>query len=290
MLTTTEDIIKKVRELEIISKKLTTHMFSGNYHMAFKGKGMRFREVREYIAGDDIRFIDWNVSARFNATFSKVFEEERELTVMLIIDTSSSNNFGTVGARKCDRLNEIAAVLAFSAINNQDKSGAILFNEHVQKYIPPRNNRQHALYLVRSLLTAEKRHSGTNLSEAIRYFNQNIKQKSIAFILSDFVDRNFEQHLKVIGRKHDVIGIKVYDKMDMELPDAGLMKFKDMETGEQQWVDTSNASTRYYYNKQFMEHAEWCKNVFRNAGAELLHIRTDDDYVKILQQFFLNRK
>lgn len=290
MLTNTEDIIKKVRELEIISKKLTTHMFSGNYHTAFKGKGMRFREVREYFAGDDIRFIDWNVSARFDATFSKVFEEERELSVMLMIDTSSSNNFGTVGARKCDRINEIAAVLAFSAINNQDKAGAIIFNDHVQKYIPPRANRQHGLYLVRHLLTGEKRHAGTNLVEAIRYFNQNIKQKSIAFILSDFIDKNFEQHLKVIGKKHDVIGIKVYDKMDMDLPDAGIMKFKDMETGAQRWVDTSNASTRYFYNKQFMDHSDWCKNVFRNAGAELLHIRTDEDYVKVLQQFFVNRK
>ncbi|HCF63924.1 MAG TPA: DUF58 domain-containing protein [Chitinophagaceae bacterium] len=289
MLTQTEDIIRKVRELEIISKKLTTHLFTGEYHAAFKGKGMRFREVREYAPGDDVRFIDWNVSARFNNTFSKVFEEERELSVMLIIDTSSSNLFGTRGARKRDRINEMAAVLAFSAINNQDKAGAILFNDHVEQYIPPKKSRQHALYLVRHLLTAEPRHAGTNLSEAIKYFNRNIKQRSIAFILSDFIDNQFENALRIIGKKHDVIGIKVYDLMDMELPDAGLIKMKDMETGNQQWVDTSNAEVRYRYHQHFIQHAEWCKNVFRKSGADLLHIRTDEDYVKILQQFFRNR-
>jgi uncharacterized protein (DUF58 family) len=265
-------------------------MFSGDYHTAFKGKGMRFREVREYMPGDDVRFIDWNVSARFNTPFSKVFEEERELAVMLLIDTSSSTLFGTTGARKRDLINEIASILAFSAIQNNDKSGAIIFNEHVEKFIPPGKSRQHALYMVRLLLSAEPRHASTNLNEAIRYFNRNIKQKSVAFIISDFIDKDFESHLKIIGRKHDVIGIKVYDKMDIELPDVGLIKFKDMETGKQQWIDTSAASVRHYYKEQFKMHSEWCKSVFRKSGASLLHIRTDEDYVKILQQFFLNRK
>ena len=287
---TTEEILRKVKELEIKSKKITTHLFTGEYHSAFKGKGMHFREVREYYAGDDVRFIDWNVSARFNHTFTKVFEEERELTVMLLIDTSASNIFGTSGVKKRDLINEMAAVLAFSAINNNDKVGAIFFSNKMELYVPPKKGRQHALYIVRELLTAEAQNSGTHLSEAIKYFNKNIKQKSIAFLLSDFIDTDYDSDLKVIGKKHDVIGLKVYDKMDMQLPEVGILQLRDAETGKEQWVDSSNAMVRYNYQQHFFRQSEDTKVFFRKAGADLLHIRTDNDYVKILQQFFLNRK
>ncbi|MEJ7627367.1 MAG: DUF58 domain-containing protein [Ferruginibacter sp.] len=287
---TTEEILKKVKELEIKSKKITTHLFTGEYHSAFKGKGMHFREVREYYAGDDVRFIDWNVSARFNHTFTKVFEEERELTVMLLIDTSASNIFGTSGNRKRDIINEMASVLAFSAINNNDKVGAIFFSNKVELYVPPKKGRQHALYIVRELLTAEPQDSGTHLSEAIKYFNKNIKQKSIAFLLSDFIDTDYDSDLKVIGKKHDIIGLKVYDKMDMQLPVAGILQLQDAESGKEVWVDSSNDMVRYNYQQHFFAQTEKTKVFFRKAGADLLHIRTDNDYVKILQQFFLNRK
>ena len=286
---TTEEIIKKVRELEIKSKKITTHLFTGEYHSAFKGKGMSFREVREYYAGDDVRFIDWNVSARFSHPFTKVFEEERELTVMLLIDTSASNLFGTVAKQKKELITEMAAVLTFSAVSNNDKVGVIFFSEKIDKYIAPKKGRQHALYIVRELLTMEPKQNGTNLDEAIKFFSHNVKQKSIAFLLSDFLDTGYDNDLKVIGNKHDVIGIRVYDKMDMQLPDAGLLQLQDAETGKRQWIDSSNAMVRYHYQQHFMEQSEIVKSFFRKAGAELLHVRTDEDYVKILQQFFIKR-
>src|SRR6516165_5733249 len=228
MLTTT-DILKKVRELEIKSKRLTRHIFTGEYHSAFKGRGMSFREVREYSPGDDIRFIDWNVSARFNHPFSKLFEEERELTVMLLVDVSASSLFGTVYARKKDLITEICAVLAFSAINNNDKVGVISFSDKIEKYIPPKKGRDHVLYIVRELLTSKPKNKQTNIAEAIRFFNNSTRQRSISFILSDFLDEKFEDALKVAGKKHDVIGIKVYDKTDMQLPEAGLLEVEDAE-------------------------------------------------------------
>ncbi len=282
-------ILKKVKELEIKSKKITTHLFTGEYHSAFKGKGMSFREVREYYAGDDIRFIDWNVSARFNHPFTKVFEEERELTVMLLIDTSASNLFGTVANQKKDIITEIAAVLTFSAINNNDKVGVIFFSNKIEKYIPPKKGKQHALYIVRELLTVKATTKGTNLDEAIKYFSNTVKQKSIAFILTDFLATDYDKDLKVIGNKHDVIGIKIYDKMDMQLPDAGLLQLQDAETGKTKWIDSGNALVKYNYQHHFLQQSEKCKNFFKKASAQLLHIRTDEDYVKILQQFFVKR-
>ena len=286
---TTEEILRKVRELEIKSKKITTHLFTGEYHSAFKGKGMSFREVREYYAGDDVRFIDWNVSARFNTTFTKVFEEERELTVMLLIDTSASNLFGTVGKQKRELITEMAAVLTFSAINNNDKVGVIFFSDKMEKYIPPKKGRQHALYIVRELLTVEATQKGTNLDDAIKFFSRSVKQRSIAFLLSDFLTTGYNDDLKVIGNKHEVIGIRVYDKMDMQLPDAGLLQVEDAESGKSRWIDSSDSMVRYHYQQHFMQQSELCKDYFRQAGAELLHVRTDDDYVKILQQFFIKR-
>ena len=251
---------------------------------------MSFREVREYTAGDDIRFIDWNVSARFNHAFTKVFEEERELTVMLLIDTSASNLFGTVAKQKKELIVEMAAVLTFSAINNNDKVGVIFFSNKIEKYIPPKKGRQHALFIVRELLTVEATTKGTNLDAAIKYFNNSVKQKSIAFILSDFLANDYDKDLKVIGNKHDVIGLRVYDKMDMQLPDAGILQVQQAETGQIKWIDSSNVLVRYNYQQHFLSKSEQCKQIFKKANADLLHIRTDNDYVKILQQFFVNRR
>lgn len=287
---TTAEILKKVKELEITSKKITQHLFTGEYHSAFKGRGMSFREVREYDVSDDVRFIDWNVSARFSHPFTKLFEEERELTVMLLVDVSASSLFGTVHARKKDIVTEIGAILTFSAISNNDKVGVIFFSDKVEKYIPPKKGKQHALYIVRELLTAEPRRKGTKLTEGIRYFNNAVRQKSIAFVLSDFLDEGFAEPLKVAGRKHDVIGIKVYDKMDMELPDAGLLQISDAETGAVRWIDTGSLTTRQKYQQKFFSHTEWCKNAFLHAGSDLLHVRTDEDYIKVLQKFFIGRR
>jgi uncharacterized protein (DUF58 family) len=301
---TTAEILKKVRELEIKSKRLTRHLFTGEYHSAFKGRGMSFREVREYAAGDDIRFIDWNVSARFNHPFSKLFEEERELSVMLLVDVSASSLFGTVHARKKDIITEVCAVLAFSAVNNNDKVGIILFSDKIEMYIPPKKGREHVLYIVRQLLTAEPRNKGTNLREAIRFLNRSTRQKSIVFFLSDFIEERgagpagvntgrpeerFEDALKVAGKKHDVVGIRVYDKMDMELPAIGMIDAEDSETGRRYWVDTDDYMVRTNYQQHFFNQTELCKGIFQRAGSDLLHLRTDEDYVKILQRFFVGR-
>jgi len=286
---TTAEIIRKVRELEIKSKKLTSDLFTGEYHSAFKGKGMSFKEVREYAAGDDIRFIDWNVSARFGHPYSKVFEEERELTVMLIADISSSSLFGTSHARKRDIITEIAAVLSFSAVNNADKVGVIFYSDKVEAFIPPKKGRQHALFIVREFLSKEPKGHGTELGNALSYFTNSTRQKSIAFILSDFLDAGYQDALRVAGKKHDVIGIKMYDKMDMQLPDAGLMQVKDLESGITKWVDSSNSFVRHSYEQEFFRVTEYCRQVFKKAGCDLLHVRTGDDYVKVLQRFFLSR-
>jgi uncharacterized protein (DUF58 family) len=287
---TTADIIKKVKELEIISKKITTHLFTGEYHSAFKGKGMRFREVREYYHGDDVRFIDWNVSARYAHPFTKVFEEERELTVILLVDISASSMFGTVHQNKKDLITEIGAVLTFSAINNNDKVGVIFFSDKIEKYIPPKKGKEHALFIVRELLTATPKRSGTNLREALNFFSRSNNQKSIAFIMSDFLDESYEHSLRVLANRHDVIGLKVYDKMDSQLPDIGMVKVQDMETGKAQWLNTSDAMVRYNYHQNFINQSTQTKNIFKKSGAQLLHIRTDEDYVKVLQYFFKRRK
>ena len=286
---TTAEIIKKVRELEIKSKKLTSDLFTGEYHSAFKGKGMSFKEVREYAAGDDIRFIDWNVSARFGHPCSKIFEEERELTVMLLVDISSSSLFGTQFARKKDIITEIAAVISFSAVNNADKIGVIFYSDQVEAFIPPKKGKQHALYIVRELLSKEPKGKGTAVSSALRYFNNSTKQKSIAFVLSDFIDANYEDALRIAGKKHDVIGIKIYDQMDKQLPDAGLLKVKDAESGKTKWVDSSNAFVRYSYEQEFFRITEYSTQTFKKAGCDLLHVKTGEDYVRVLQRFFLSR-
>ncbi len=286
---TTAEILKKVRALEIKSKKLTSDLFTGEYHSAFKGKGMSFKEVREYAAGDDIRFIDWNVSARFGHPFSKIFEEERELTVMLLVDISSSSLFGTVHGSKRDIITEIAAVLSFSAVNNADKIGVIFYSDVIEAYIPSKKGRQHALYIVRELLSLEPKGKGTRLSKALQFFNSMTRQKSIAFVLSDFLDANYEDALRIAGRKHDVVGIKLYDPMDQRLPDAGMIRVRDAESEDQKWVDSSNAYVRYQYEQEFFHVTKYSTDAFKKAGADLLHIRTDEDYVKVLQKFFISR-
>jgi uncharacterized protein (DUF58 family) len=286
---TTADILKKVRELEIKSKHLASDIFSGEYHSAFKGRGMSFREVREYYPGDDVRFIDWNVSARFGHPYSKVFEEERELTVMLLIDISASSLFGTSTAAKKTISTEIAATLSFSAVNNGDKVGAILFSDKIEKYIPPKKGKQHALYILREMLGSESEGKGTELKTAIQYFNNITRQKSIAFILSDFVDAGYEDNLRVAGSKHDIVGIKIYDKMDMQLPRVGMLRIEDAETGKQKWVDTDSKLVRYHYEKEFFRITDLANEAFKRAGSNLLHVRTDEDYIKVLQQFFRSR-
>jgi uncharacterized protein (DUF58 family) len=286
---TTADIIKKVRELEIKSKRLASDLFSGEYHSAFKGKVMSFREVREYYPGDDIRFIDWNVSARFGHPYSKVFEEERELTVMLLIDVSASSLFGTTVATKKTISTEIAATLSFSAVNNGDKVGAILYSDKIEKYIPAKKGKQHALYILREMLASSSEGKSTELKTALQYFNNITRQKSIAFILSDFVDAGYEDNLRVAGNKHDLVGIKIYDKMDMQLPVVGMLRIQDAETGKQKWIDTNSRLVRYHYEQEFFRVAEFSNAAFKKAGSNLLHVRTDEDYIKVLQQFFKSR-
>jgi len=282
-------ILKKVKELEIKSKKLTTNLFSGEYHTAFKGRGMVFKEVREYAAGDDIRFIDWNVSARMGAPYSKLFEEERDLTMILLVDVSASSLFGTSTQRKRDLITEVGALLTFSAINNHDKVGVIFFSDVVELFIPPKKGKQHALYIVRELLTMRPVGRGTDLNEAVRFFNAAVHQKSIAFILSDFMVERYDDPLRVAGNRHDVIGIKVYDKMDMDLPDVGMIQVKDAETGQTQWIDTNDKMVQYNYHQQFVRNEETCRLTFLKSGADLLYLRTDEDYVKVLQAFFGRR-
>jgi uncharacterized protein (DUF58 family) len=250
---------------------------------------MSFKEVREYAAGDDIRFIDWNVSARFGHPFSKVFEEERELTVMILVDVSASTLFGTTHASKKNIATEIAAVVAFSAVNNGDKVGVIFYSDKIEKYIPPKKGKQHALFIVRELLSSVSAKKQTQLSAALRYFNNTTRQKSIAFILSDFIDTNYQDALRVAGNKHDIIGIKLYDIMDRALPKLGMLRIEDAETGETKWVDTNNSLVRYEYEREFFRVTDYANEMFRKAGCDLLHVRTDEDYVKVLQRFFISR-
>ncbi len=286
---TTREILKKVRLLEIKSRKLASDLFTGEYHSAFKGKGMSFKEVREYAAGDDIRFIDWNVSARLGHPYSKLFEEERELTVMLLVDISASGEFGTVQSTKRDLMTEIAAVLTFSAVNNGDKVGVIFYSDKVEAYIPPKKGKQHALFIVRELLSKEPKNKGTSLAPALRYFNNVTRQRSISFILSDFLDGSYEDAIRVAGKKHDIIGIKLYDKMDRVLPNAGLILVEDLETGERKWVDSSDPFVRKKSEEAFFNITGYSREVFRKAGCDLLHVQGGDDYVKVLQRFFLSR-
>jgi len=283
------ELLKKVRALEIKSRRLTNHLFTGEYHTAFRGQGMAFKEVREYQPGDDVRFIDWNVSARMDHTYSKIFEEERELSVYLLIDVSASNLFGTYMQSKRELITEMAAVIAFSAIINNDKAGLIFFSDKVEKYIPAKKGKEHVLYMLREMLNHQPHSSHTDITKAIGYLNSVTRHKSIIFILSDFADAGYEQSLKVASKRHDIIGIQVYDKRDIELPAIGLIEVQDPETGRTILLNTKNDLTRAEYNRQFKKIQEDAKQSFKLAGADLIQLATGDDYVKALQQFFIKR-
>jgi uncharacterized protein (DUF58 family) len=285
----TAEILKKVRQIEIKTKGLTNHIFAGEYHSAFKGRGMSFSEVRDYHFGDDVRSIDWNVTARFNHPFVKVFEEERELTVMLLVDMSESSSFGTKKQDKRDLITELCAVLAFSAIKNNDKVGVIFFSDGMEKYIPPKKGKSHILFIIRELLSFTPKRKGTNIKETLRFFNNATKKRSIVFMLSDFLSSNYQDALNIAAKRHDVVGVQVYDQRDKELPPVGLIQVADAETGGTQWIDTNDRRVRQYYEQQFLQHSQYCKNAFMKSGAELVSVRTDEDYVKALQTFFLNR-
>ena len=287
---TTAEILKRVRRIEIKTRGLSNHIFAGEYHSTFKGRGMSFSEVREYIPGDDVKFIDWNVTARFSHPYVKVFEEERELVVMLLVDISSSSLFGTQQRLKRELITEIGAVLSFSATTNNDKVGVIFFSDKVEQYIPPKKGRGHILRIIRELIALEPKNTGnTNVSCALEFLNNVIKKKTITFLMSDFVSQPYEHALQLAARKHDLIGINVYDKYDKELPSLGLLQVMDAETGQTTWVDTDDAAVRKNYAAEYDKKTKYCNQVFRKGGAALMNIRTDEDYVKVLQGYFKGR-
>ncbi|HMP13082.1 MAG TPA: DUF58 domain-containing protein [Saprospiraceae bacterium] len=285
----TAEILKKVRKIEIKTKGLTKHIFSGEYHSAFKGRGMSFSEVRSYQYGDDVRNIDWNVTARTGEPFVKVFEEERELTVMLLVDMSRSAYFGTVNQMKNELLIEISAVLAFSAINNNDKVGVIIFTDKIEKFIPPKKGRQHILRIIREMLDFSPAGTGTDIAAALQYFNNVIKKRSICFVLSDFMNKNYTDALRIAKRRHDIIGIQMTDLAEAQLPNVGLMRAQDAETGAIQWVDTSSRRVREAYNQWFEENNQYFKTTFLRSGADAISIRTHEPYDVALHKFFLKR-
>jgi len=287
---TTSEILKRVRRIEIKTRGLSNHIFAGEYHSAFKGRGMSFSEVREYTPGDDVKFIDWNVTARFSHPFVKVFEEERELTVMLLVDVSASSLFGTHQRLKRELITEISAVLSFSAVTNNDKVGVIFFSDKVDKFIPPKKGKSHILRIIRELIALEpSQSSGTHIQVALDYLSNALKKRTIAFLLSDFVSEPYDKSLQLAARKHDLVGIQVYDRADRELPAAGLVQVMDAEKGMLQWLDTDDKTVRNQYAKSFDEQKQYCTQAFRKSGASLLSMRTDEDYVKVLQSYFKGR-
>lgn len=287
---TTAEILARVRRIEIKTKGLSNHIFAGEYHSAFKGRGMSFSEVREYAVGDDVRSIDWNVTARSSTPHVKVFEEERELTLMLLVDVSHSSLFGTIGRSKREVITEIGATLSFSAATNNDKVGVIFFSDKVEGFIPPKKGRSHILRIIRELIALEpKGVSGTKLSTALEYLNNVLKKRSITFILSDLISAPYDTQLQLAARRHDVVGIQVYDKADKELPKVGLIQVADSETGALRWVDSSSKKVQVEYGKAFEGMRQYGVQSFRKAGAGLITVRTDEDYVKLLQGYFKNR-
>lgn len=283
------ELLKKVRKIEIKTRGLSKNIFAGEYHSAFKGRGMAFSEVRDYQYGDDIRNIDWNVTARFNHPYIKVYEEERELTVMLLVDVSGSRNFGTFTQLKKNMITEIAAVLSFSAIQNNDKIGMIMFSSFIEKFIPPKKGRQHILRIIRELINFEPVDQQTNITEALRYFTNAIKKRSTAFIISDFFDENYEDALKIAGKKHDIIALNIYDVREKELPPVGLIRVKDAETGKLLWIDSSNKKTRENYSRWWQQEQAKLVELFNRYGIDSVRIRTDEDYVKPLMNLFKQR-
>ena len=286
----TNELLKKVRKIEIKTKGLSSHLFAGEYHTAFKGKGMAFSEVREYQAGDDIRTIDWNVTARYNNLFVKIFEEEREMTVILLIDISSSGKFGTKNKTKKEVATELAAVLAFSAIQNNDKVGVIFFTDIIEKFIPPKKGKSHILRIIRELLAFKPKNNGTNLTVALEYFTSIIKKKSVCFILSDFLDEDFTQPLQIANKKHDIIAVKIHDKREEKLPNVGLIKMLDAERQNIIWIDSSSKKIRMNFNKVYKKRDNTLKQNFLICGVDHIDINTEQSYIKPLISFFKQRE
>lgn len=286
----TSEILKRVRQIEIKTRGLSNNIFAGEYHSAFKGRGMAFSEVREYQYGDDIRDIDWNVTARFNKPFVKVFEEERELTVMLLIDVSGSLNFGTVSQTKRDMVTEIAATLAFSAIQNNDKIGVIFFSDRIEKFIPPKKGRKHILFIIRELLDFKPDSQLTDIGQAVEYLTRVIKRRCTAFVISDFIDRkDYSTALTIANHKHDVVAIQVYDRRVAELPDVGLMKVKDAESGAEYYIDTSSRKLRRAHEDWWRSGQKQLHETFSKSNVDSVSVRTDQDYVAALMSLFAQR-
>ena len=282
----TKELLKKVRKIEIKTRRLSNHIFGGEYHSTFKGRGMTFSEVRQYQYGDDIRAIDWNVTARYNEPYVKVFEEERELTMMLMADISGSEFFGTTEQFKKDTITEIAATLAFSAIQNNDKVGVILFSDQIELFIPPKKGKSHVLRIIRELIEFEPKSKKTNIAQALKFLSNVMKKKAIVFMLSDFMDDDYERTLKLVGNKHDVTGIRVYDKHDEEIPNLGLVPMLDAESGEVHYINTGSSSVRKQYKINALKLSDYFKTTFKRSGAGTINVRVDESYVKKLLGYF----
>ena len=292
---TSEELLQRVRKIEIKTHGLSRNIFAGEYHSQFKGRGMAFSEVREYQPGDDVRSIDWNVTARMNRPYIKVYEEERELTVMLLIDVSGSRNFGTVSQMKRDTMAEVAATLAFSTIENNDKVGVIFFSDQVEKFIPPKKGKSHVLHIIRELLSFEPEHTGTNINAALQYLTNAQKRRCAAFLISDFMDPEFSATpekkgevapVVIAARKHDLNAIQIYDRRDAEMPNVGLLKVRDPETGKRVWADTSLSSVREAYAQAWRDQQTALETVYTKTGIHNISLRTDEDYVKALMRLF----
>lgn len=285
-----KELLKKVRRIEIKTRGLSNNIFAGEYHSAFKGRGMTFSEVREYQYGDDIRDIDWNVTARHNKPYVKVYEEERELTVMLLVDTSGSRLFGAIGEEKREMIAEIAATIAFSAIHNNDKVGVIFFSDRIEKFIPPKKGRKHILAIISQLLDFKPESTGTDISVVLSYFTDALKKRCTTILLSDFIDEHdYSKSLTIASGRHDLIAIQVYDKRDAQLPDVGLMRIQDLENNHAIWIDTSSRNTRNKFNKWWYSRQQKMIDIFRRSGVDLISISTDEDYVKSLISLFQRR-
>ena len=285
----TKELLKKVRKIEIKTKRLSNHIFSGEYHSSFKGRGMTFSEVRQYQYGDDIRNIDWNVTARYNEAHVKVFEEERELTMVLMVDISGSEGFGSKSQFKKDIVTEIAATMAFSATQNNDKIGLILFSDHVELYIPPKKGRSHVLRIIRELIEFEPKSHKTDISQALKFLSGTQKKKAIVFMISDFMSENYEQTLKIASKKHDITGVRVYDIREEKIPNLGMVSMLDAETGKIQLVDTGSKSVRMNYEKHYQERVNYFKDIFSKSGAGVVNTRVDENYVTKLLGYFKSR-
>lgn len=284
------ELLRKIRKIEIKTRGLSSNIFAGEYHSAFKGRGVIFSEVREYMPGDDVRDIDWNVTSRHNKPYVKVYEEERELTVMLLVDVSGSREFGAVGENKKEIMAEIAATLAFSSIQNNDKVGVIFFSDKIEKFIPPKKGKKHILLIIREIINFMPESTGTDIDVALRFLTNAIKKRSTAFLISDFIDsHDYFKSMSIANRKHDLAAIQVYDRRDAEMPDVGLVRLHDMESGEDIWVDTSSAVTRRQYAKAWYERQQKVSDITAKSGVDLASVTTDEDYVKALLGLFRRR-